>query len=410
MLDTFADFGNIRFNISFHTANPSEYFDLTGQKTFSLDDLRNTIAEIRCRDIPFKMNSVILYRTMSNSAAVADIINFAKENGAKTCKMIELLIVEENKTLFNECLVTESVERSLSSSGFHFTNELERRRTFIDNTGFEVELQKCRCHFGCEECLKKSLTASLDVHGNFWACFSKTEIKYNLLEIGYAETIRKGKKDLQSMFQTYRESSPSLVQKTKMVSGLQQIWFEIESKQSFDDIIAASAKSNTKTFEEYFFKDHSSAEFDKKPQVLIDKLLHNPQNALLIIADISVEDKEGLPVNNIKFFDPKGPPFTGNVEYLCHFLARLGWTLQFTLDLNEQLFRYTGTQYENAQFTILTVNSQQTFLNVDVDNESGMNLAKEFAGRKGVKSLALPYQEIMKSAAKITVNDIIETN
>jgi hypothetical protein len=47
---------------------------------------------------------------------------------------------------------------------------------------------------------------------------------------------------------------------------------------------------------------------------------------------------------------------------------------------------------------------------VDVDNESGMNLAKEFAGRKGVKSLTLPYQDIMKFAAKTTVNDIIETN
>jgi cyclic pyranopterin phosphate synthase len=388
----FATFGNIRFNVSYHTADDTEYRRLTNQKRFSLEQLRQKLANLQSEKIPFKMNAVVLRSTMSEPHQVAGIINFAKKSGAISCKLIELLIVEDNKNLMDDYLAIDSVEKNLPAE-YQFVEQIDRGKIFKNSDNFMVELRKCRCHYGCEQCVKKPPTASLDNRGQYWVCFSRTDKKENLARTGYAETAKKGKATLDAMVQQYGKYSPSLIRPIEMVAGLEQVWFTIESDEVLQDIIVKAQQYNTRTFNEFFFTP-LSLEQENTSVVVIHCILHDPKNAGLILADISVTERNGLPVNHISFFDSKGSPVRGSVDYVRKFLSKLGWTESFSVCVDERQFIYN-----DVVFSLQKVNGQKSFVYVNVHNENGINLAKDITNRNGIKPIDLPYHKIMSGIA-----------
>lgn len=134
----------------------------------------------------------------------------------------------------------------------------------------------------------------------------------------------------------------------------------------------------------------SVAESEHEQIVLIHSNQHDPQNAGLIVANITVEMERDLPVNRICFFDPKGAPVRGNTDYITRFLRCLGLVPTFEITVEERQFIFDDVRFATQK------TENNLYLYVTIDSESSWKLAVDFSKRDGITPLALPYQKIVK--------------
>jgi molybdenum cofactor biosynthesis enzyme MoaA len=396
LIDQFVQLGNIRFNVSFHSPDNACYQKLTGQNHFSLKSLQKKLTELKTHDIAFKMNAVALHETTSDRQHVADIIEFARKQGAMSCKLIELLIVEQNQKLINSHLSIDSIEKNLSDR-FHFLRNTPRGKIFADDANFNVELQRCRCSFGCEQCSKISQTASLDSNGMHWSCFDKPECKEPLYKIGYKQTMQKGNEVKRIIVKRYGQLSPSIIREAETADKIAQAWFTFDNNEitkSAELIVQKSIPKNIRSFEAFFFRLKCANNCAKNlPVVAVQRYSHDPENAYLIVEWILLVEKYGLPVNIFTFLDSK-PILKGNFQYLERFLSSLGWIQSFNITAKDRQY-----VYEDAVFSIQIIDDKHHFIYVSLKNEAGIRLAQEIKTYPGVKPVNVPYNLLVASCA-----------
>jgi molybdenum cofactor biosynthesis enzyme MoaA len=394
LIDQFVQLNNIRFNVSFHLPDNVGYQNLTGQKHFSLTSLQKKLAELKARNIVFKMNAVALRETTSKRQNVTDIIEFARKQGAMSCKLIELLIVEQNRKLIDSHISIDSVEKNLPD-GFHFLRNTPRGKIFADNTNFNVELQRCRCSFGCELCIKISQTALLDSNGMYWSCFDKPEYKMPLYDIGYEQTMQKENEIKNVMFNHYGQLSPAIIRAPEMADKIMQVWFMFDNNEISKNIKIIAQKSrhkNMRSFKTFFFRPKYENNCDENsPIVAVQCYSHDPENAYLIITWISLVEQYGLPINIFTFFDSE-PKLKGNFQYLERFLSSLGWIQSFNITAEENQY-----DYKDAVFSIQVINSKHTFLYVSLKNDAGIRLAQKIKTYTNIKLVNIPYNLLIES-------------
>lgn len=394
LLDKITEQRNVCFNISFHAVNDEEYSRLTGQMFFTLTQLGKRLETLRQRNIPFKMNAVVLQSTLSTPQSVAEMIDFVKQHGAISCKLIELLLVKENVFLINDYLAIESVAKILPKE-FRHINDTSRGRIFRDDTGFQLELRKCRCHYGCEQCLQNPRTASLDGQGAYWTCFAKTDMKENINAENYGDVIKNGEKILADMRKQFGQHSPSLNRQLEMTDESRQVWFQVESQDAVQDILQASRQISERLFQDIFFKPISPVTEKEYPTVAIYTVKSDPENSLLIEVVISQQKQNCLPVHCFNY--PNTKPVKGSIENLRQILAGRNLEESHTIEAAEEQYLYG-----EARFVIQKIDNEKVFLFVCVHNEAGENLAKELATRN--KLTLLDSYPLQSSAGQSSEN------
>jgi molybdenum cofactor biosynthesis enzyme MoaA len=379
-------FGNIRFNISFHATTNEQYMYLTAQKRFTLNNLINRLDKLREYRMPFKMNAVALRSTMSEAKDVANIISFAKDNGAISCKIIEMLIVESNLSLLGDCLAIESVERILPRQ-FRFEEQNDRGRVFRDNDGFQVELRKVRCHYGCSECSKKEITCSLDDGGRFWACFNNCEQRYPLFNTDFTATINQGKAEIAKMVEQYDQQSPSLIRQAVPVAHNSSVFFIVKEQDIVNKLLSDSEIRRTAIFvyQESYFQpiDNKKDNTDKIVKCRCNQ--SDPQNSSLIIAQYSITEIDGLFIHNMRFPDPNGAFLRTSAEKIELFLKELGWNKSKTIDCRE-----TAYIKASVRFSVLEIENKTTLIRIDMQNEHATEFATWISEQYTLAQLDIP--------------------
>lgn len=381
--------GSVRFNISFHAVHQDNYRRLTDQSHFRLSQLEEKLGELRRRKIPFKMNAVILRSTLSQAQDVAATINFARRHGALSCKLIELLLVKENAFLVDDYFTTESVAKILPEK-FRYDRDFLRGQTLRDETGFEVELRKCRCHYGCESCQRNSnRTTSLDSRGGYWACFAKPGAKEPLTIANDERITADGETGLDMMRKVFGPHSPSLNRRLEMTDQSRQVWFQLDSEAAIQDIFQSAKQCIERQFQDIFFEPNFTPEGNSRPILAIYVPKHDPENALLIETTISLEKQDGLFINHLKF--PHKKPHVDNPKNLRRRIPDCRESHR--IDVSEKQFFYG-----EARFVVQNI-SNQLFLFVCVHNEAGWNLAQKLSHRTSLTPVGECYDALMKRLA-----------
>lgn len=391
-IQTVAKISGVRFNVSFHAADNSGYRRLTGQARFSLDALRDHLRHLHDAEIPFKLNGVALRSTMPDKKSIADLIQFAQQSGAVSLKIIELLMVEQNQSLLSEHLSLESVEKRLPAD-FEMRSSVPRGKVFCHRqSGFAVELRKCRCHFGCEECLRTQQTASLDSSGRYWACFARPDRVVALADIGFEQTVSQGDALLEAMRQRHGTGSPSLSRQAELVPEKKHAWFLLPAGFDIRSILNGAALEQLRQYSGIFFEPAFRADGFDLPAVHIRCNLNNPENAMLIISRLTLEKQGALIIHNTRYFDSDKVPIKADAAYLERFLNALGWRRTIEAQAEEKEYRIGGVALSCIEFA-----GVHRAVSVDVRSPEGLCLAESLAALPGVQAVGVTVPRFLEN-------------
>lgn len=389
-VDAVAKLGGVRFNISLHTVDSADYARVTAQSKISLNMLGEKLQLLQNAQVPFKLNAVALRSTFLDSKALMMLIEYARSVGANSLKIIELLIVEKNQNFFDEHLALDTVEKWFPSS-WKMIRRFSRGTVYSDGT-LQVELRKCRCHFGCKECLRTQKTDSFDAAGRYWSCFERTEDARHTYETDFKKTLKTGRRVLGEMYNHYGEESPSLVKQLKMIPSKREAWFDIHQNHNIDTLLMDSEPTHRLNYTGLFFEPEFLLPSRTLPSVHIRSHQNDPENARLIIAYLSIKKEQDILIHETRFFDAHRIPMKGDTPFLQKTLSALGWSPKYSADANE-------THYKTEKgliFSLIKINSNHRLLSVDTSTLNGISFASKIKKELGLKMVCTTISEHIK--------------
>ncbi len=254
---------------------------------------------------------------------------------------------------------------------------------------FSVELRKCRCHFGCEECLRTQVTDSFDAAERYWACFEHADDARTVCGADFNQAVLEGQKILGKMKQRYGADSPSLVKQLKMIPSKREVWLKLETPADLDPWIERAEEVQHLSYTGTFFKPSWISTGQEHPSVHIRCHQNNPENARLIMGYLSIVEEQGLPVHETQFFDKTRIPMEGDVPFLKKTLSALGWTIGSSARADEAHYETDS----GCRFAKVLIEEQHLFVSVDVSSAAGFAFAKQLTKTNGIFAVSSPMQE-----------------
>lgn len=384
-----ARLGNVRMNLSIHTDNSEEYEVITGQDRWSIDLFQEKLRLLKQHGILFKLNAVAM-RSTTNRESLRRLINLSRKSGAISLKIIELLIVKENQCLLDEHLHLRTVEEWLPDS-YRLNRQFARGRIFNGpDPSFQVELRRCRCHFGCDQCLESDQTKSFDGQGNYWSCFAHSEKKEKnyIFDPEFAE--KQGKEILLDMFQQYNSGSPSLVHQIPLNAENKKVWFLLDDKDRWKTYLTGKEEL-LQQFSVINLESEVTSEFDDRKVTHIHCNSSDPEHAKLILSENWEESFDLLTLNYTRFLDDDRV-IEGPVDYLLKIAEFFGWkqTGEFTAE------RTQFTTDDGILFSIIQTRGK-TFLSLDFSKDNkAYELAVTLQKKEYFQMIKLPFQQFIR--------------
>ena len=248
---------------------------------------------------------------------------------------------------------------------------------------FQVELRKCRCHFGCKECLRSQQTDSFDAAGRYWACFERSEDARSVFGLDFDQRVAEGRRVLAEMNRRYGADSPSLVKQLQMVPSKCEAWFQVDNEFCMDGLGQVAEPVQCLNYTGIFFEPEFDLPDRELPSVHLRCHQNNPENARLVMGFLSVVEENGLSVHKTRFFDSARIPMEGDVPFLQKTLLALGWRVSFSAIAEERHFKTT----DGCRLSVVQVNGKHKFVFVDVSTEEGVRFAQQISKKRTLKPL-----------------------
>ncbi len=337
----------LRINVSMHTLDAEEYLRVTGQKkaVHLIDTLKKNLQLLRRYNVPFKLNCVAL-RSLVNKNNLQALCDFAENEGAKALKILEMLVMENSESLFSDFISLSSIEKLLPAD-FSFIRTAPRRRELLNPNGFTVELQKCRCRFGCNNCLSQN-TANLNSAGKYWPCFEGSDSTYSIQETSLSAALDKGYRVLEKMAERYGNHSPSLIRDIQPTSFRQEVFFIVEDMGKTEELLKRSHKVEIISFNEDYYQAEGQ---DTARRTKVRTHLGDPENARMVLSKMKYQYKQGMHINYTEFLDDNPISLLEPKDLLNKMLEHLGWQKKYSIEVDGHLYRTP----ENVFFSISTM-------------------------------------------------------
>ena len=207
--------GYLKFNISTHSVNKEMYNKITNPKSNqsvdAFEKLIENIDKIKRKNIPIKLNFVLL-KGMNTSKEYTDkIIEFALEHNVDYIKFSELLVTEKLKKYYNFYYDVFSLENYYKKE-FRLIDSIERRKVYqYKETDLKIELQMCTCKVGCNKCIlvrDKTVTSELE----YFPCFILNTKGIDVSNPDDLEAaFNKGDGLISEMAKQYKNGSPIII-------------------------------------------------------------------------------------------------------------------------------------------------------------------------------------------------------
>ena len=361
--------GNLRFNISLHTADPKRYAEITDQNQTSLGELRANLLLLKQLNIPFKLNCVTLRETMRDKSILA-ILDFSKEVGARAVKFIELLIMEQNDSMFSSYISNDTLAKMLPSS-FSLSKRTKRRDEYTSSVfPFTVELQKCRCRFGCNNCLTENTTC-ITGDGMFHPCFEYSGKSFDITQMSLPDTLSKGMTVIEELARKFGDGSPSLIKDIQFTDRHKSVYFKQLSPELPDEIKRNCVMTQKREYSDYYF----TSELSSDPSKTVKMRVHHAdkQNAKLIISTVIAERVGDLFVSSRIFQNRNKVPMIDEPDFIVNTMKQLGWTIAGKLKFFEHEYLFGKTQ-----FRTLNLNGDINLIDVQLSSNSNSENINHF--------------------------------
>ena len=355
------DAGNVRMNVSLHSAQADQYAYVTGQRRVDVDAIKGRLDLLRKAEIPFKLNCVAMREWNMTTAGIEELCKFANQTGAMALKIIELLIMEQGEHLYKDFISIDTIEKRLPES-FRFTRRTDRRKEYTcESTGLVIELQRCRCRYGCKQCLSHT-TANFNAAGTYWPCFEYSDQSFDVGEGSLGESLKRGRRVLCGLAKKFGSDSPSLLKDVEYVKRKRELFLEVEESVKLKSFLDTCRKTRTLNYSEISMTSQNAPD----GQYVTVRTNHgDEENSKLVITDRFVEQCDGHTVTSTVFLDEKGATMVSNKDGILQTMKRLGWTVS-------GVFNYQLSGYETVAgtaFTIATINDEVRILRHHVKNE-----------------------------------------
>jgi molybdenum cofactor biosynthesis enzyme MoaA len=375
-LDQIVGFNNIRFNISLHTAEPEEYSRLTAQSSFSLEKIKNNLLMLKKIDIPFKLNCVSMRETM-NKESIKNLVEFASEVGAKALKFIELLIMEQHESLFKSYIANTSIAKMLPDN-FEFLKKTQRRDEYVSKKyKLTVELQKCRCRFGCKQCLEVNTTC-LNAVGEFFPCFEYSSKSYSVLNADFQEVLQDGMKVIEKLADNFGDNSPSLIKDVKYIDRRRELNFIVDDRSGIEKFLKECSLIQKREYSDYYFSSPLDVEF----QTVQMRVHHGDKENAKLIISTSQTEKVGEYTITTRIFQYKNKEtMVEHPDFIINTMKRLGWHISHKIKTIEDEYDYNG-----IIFRLLLINQKVLLLNIFIDDIYNISKLIDKLGGLGLKN------------------------
>jgi len=365
---------SIRFNISLHTPNEKSYHNVTAQKKYSLEDIKSKIKLLKKYDISFKLNCVAMKEYMTKEE-ILNLVGFSKEVGAKSLKLLELLIMEQQESMFSSFIKIDTIKKRLPSN-FEFNNKHSRRDEYYSSEDdLTIELQKCRCRSGCNKCLINT-TSCFNANGDFFPCFEFNQKSYNLSNYSMNEALDKGMIEIKKLAEKYGEDSPSLIKDVQYTDRRKKVYFEFGNKSNIKSILDKSIKKQKREYNDYYF---DRPEKPKEQTVKMRVHQTDEENAKLILSTTEFDTVAGYSYTS-RIFQRGKETMVEHPDFIINTMKFLGWSIKNKLRILEEHYEY-GEQ----KFILFIINNSVNLINISIKTDDNLSLLDEFNKSEGVK-------------------------
>jgi GTP 3',8-cyclase len=335
LLDQLQQYPNaLRFNISLHSTDPATYANIVQNQAMPHKPLRDeytkvqaSLEKLKQRNIPFKLNVVLLKDLNTSDAALADLFEFALRSGASHIKFLELMLTSHLKGLYPYFYRLQSVQDRLSKDLTLVDQNYRRRRYRYRDTALLIELQQCTCSRGCNTCAinrATNFTAELKT----FPCFLKPEDNVDLTRTSLQEALLIGDTRIEHMAKTYGEHSPIIIRDQPDITEQAYYYYEISATQ-FETCSQqwANLIYRTHQFEERIFSLESaqpSAPHQHPAGVTINKINRNSYDHFYRTIHQTIHPDPAQPGRFItQFLPPQEQPADVTPEWI------MNWDIQY---------------------------------------------------------------------------------
>jgi molybdenum cofactor biosynthesis enzyme MoaA len=260
LLDTVEKYrGNLKFNFSMHHTDREKYLSIVlpkDNRNTNYDIVTENIIKISERNIPIKLNFVILNGINNSEKDLISILDYASKHKVDGVKFLEFLVTDKLLDLYKYYFTLDSVYAMLKED-LSFTHENLRTKYYkYRDSGLVVELSHCTCGVGCSKCiLAKDVTVTSEL--KYFPCFFRSEKGYSL-EDNIDESLENGEKIIQGFSKKYGDKTPFKVSNIEYSSEVSNYNY-VATKETTENLLKLKTMrlKRTRTFEERFYSKSS---------------------------------------------------------------------------------------------------------------------------------------------------------
>ncbi len=189
----------VRVNISLHTVNIAEYQQITGQCKTTPQHIQQACALLWRQELPFKLNAVVASNFVG-SERLQQLLDFARVSGASHLKLIERMVVPGEPCEGNPVLEFAALKQYFERNS-HVVKATPRTTTYCLESGQLVELTRCSCSVGCQQCYV--LGAHTFTGGELYHPCAMSATVLDLKVLSLEEALHRGAKMVRSKAEHY---------------------------------------------------------------------------------------------------------------------------------------------------------------------------------------------------------------
>lgn len=225
LIRSMLSYGSAKVNVSFHSTEKDIYQKVIQRQGDEYEHVLENIRELGRAGIAFNLNYVLLRNQNDSAGQIQKMLDFARETGARAVKFLELLVTDKLVRYFDCYSDVRRVEEVLKGR-MHLVRDLGRRREYrFEEGGLSVCVQRCRCRWGCSQCMD-FMDRIITPDYRYEPCFTESGYTLDIGERELAGVFQEGDRFIMAMAERYGAGSPLIVRDPELCSQRENYFYQ----------------------------------------------------------------------------------------------------------------------------------------------------------------------------------------
>lgn len=323
--------GPLKIHVSLHGPDEESFSRATHTNAACFRTVIGHIRQAVAANLFVKINCVILKGI--NHDRIRECIELAHQLGAKSIKLLELLVLPDNHEDYAYYCDIANIRKAVSDCAFPAQpiKKSRRQQTFSyrENASFLMEVQQLTCSLGCIHCRElrdRTISATLD----YYPCMARSRHKMSIpAPENFEEVVAEGDRIVDGFALKYGDKSPSIIKKNRYVASRRELYFLIDIRAGWREALAGAGwtfDSKLAFWEEYFMPQNPDEEWRSYRKVLRIGQDQPDDSAVEMIFSWNSYEMTPLGMQtSVCFLDPEGPIRLNNTNLAHQLLSNLAY-------------------------------------------------------------------------------------